>query len=214
MPAAASGEVGLTLRQALHTPSFWLLSLVVGVAAIASTGVTFHQVAHFTDVGISATVAASTSSVFTLVQTGSVFASGFVAERVGPRVAVLVTILIIMVGVYRIWHVGSAAEAYIAAAIFGIGLGAYGTLINLLWADYFGREYLGSIRGVSLFFQLVGNAGGSLISAAVFDLTGSYSGAFTGVLIMDAAIVVMLLMARRPHQQRVTATASGEARPG
>ena len=36
----------------------------------------------------------------------------------------------------------------ISALVFGNGLGGMYTQINVLWADYYGRESLGVIRGV------------------------------------------------------------------
>ena len=62
----------------------------------------------------------------------------------------------------------------ISALVFGNGLGGMSTLINVLWADYYGRESLGVIRGVSLPIQTGGQAIGPIASGVLYDSTGNY----------------------------------------
>ncbi|MBI4201121.1 MAG: MFS transporter, partial [Chloroflexi bacterium] len=51
-PGATLAESNLTLPEAVRTPAFWLLCLVIAINVMATTGVTFHMVPHFTDIGI------------------------------------------------------------------------------------------------------------------------------------------------------------------
>ena len=92
-------------------------------------------------------------------------------------------------------------------------MAGYGLLSEVVWADFFGRRYLGSIRGVTMVFQLAGNAGGSLIAAFLFDLRGNYGTAFTVILVMFGASFFMLLLARRPHKAapEIAATPADES---
>ena len=92
---AGLDEMSLTMREAVHTISFWLLTLMVTLASIATTGVNFHLVPHFSDAGISDTVAASTISMTTFTAVASVFGWGFLADRLGAKrilLAVLFTL--------------------------------------------------------------------------------------------------------------------------
>ena len=47
-------------------------------------------------------------------------------------------------------------------------------LMRLAWADYYGRENLGSIRGWTLGMQVGGQAVGPVLAGFMFDATGSY----------------------------------------
>jgi MFS transporter, OFA family, oxalate/formate antiporter len=103
------------------------------------------------------------------------------------------------VGSFLIAGSTTAASAYFSSAVLGLGMAGYGLLSEVVWADFFGRKYLGSIRGVTLVFQLVGNAGGSLIAALLFDWRGDYGAAFDVILVMFMISFVVLLLAPRPQ---------------
>ena len=206
-------EVSFMLVEAVRTPAFWLLTLMVTVNSIATTGTTFHMVPHFSDVGISDTAAAGTVSVVTVAGIGSVFVWGYFADRLGAKRILLIVVAVLWLGAFLVSGATTITGAYASAAIFGLGMAGYGLLSEVVWADFFGRRYLGSIRGVTMVFQLAGNAGGSLIAAFLFDLRGNYGTAFTVILVMFGASFFMLLLARRPHKAapEIAATPADES---
>lgn len=197
-PGIVVAETDLNLREALMTTSFWLLCLIVVSSTIAITGVTFHMVPHLTDVGIPGPVAAAAVSLFTLAQIPSVFLWGFVADRLGAKQGLVAVLLTLALGAFLLSRAESAASAYLAAGVFGAGIGGYLLAGDLTWASFFGRRNLGRIRGVSMTFQLAGNASGSLIAAVLFDWTGDYSYAFNAIIVALLASSGVLLLARRP----------------
>ncbi len=197
--ATAANESNLTLREAVGTVPFWVLCLLVGVNMMSTTGVTFHMVPHFTDVGIPSTVAAATVSVFTVFQAPSVFMWGFLTNRLGGKRALLGVLWMLALGTLLVARAHSSLGAYLGAAVFGAGMGGYLLVIDVVWADFFGRRHLGSIRGASMAFQLVGNASGSLIAALLFDLRGNYDFAFKVIMVVLIMSSVVLLLARKPQ---------------
>ena len=72
-------------------------------------------------------------------------------------------------------------------------------LSSLVWANYFGRGSLGTIRGVFLPVTQVLGAVSPVFAGYVFDTTGSYDGAFLvfGLCFMVGAVV--MLLAKRPR---------------
>lgn len=48
------------------------------------------------------------------------------------------------------------------------------TVLPLAWADYFGRQSFGAIRGIALTVQVPAQASGPLLSGLLRDLTGDY----------------------------------------
>ena len=134
----------------------------------------------------------------------SVFVWGFLADRLGAKRVLLSVLLTLGVGAYFVAGSTTVASAYVSTAIFGLGMAGYALLSEVVWASYFGRKHLGSLRGVTMVFQLAGNASGSLIAAFLFDLQGSYDGAFDVILAGFAVSMLMLVLARRPRA-RVTA---------
>ena len=68
------------------------------------------------------------------------------------------------------------------------------TLQQVVFADYYGRESLGAIRGIVWPVQMGANAAGPVIAAVVYDTTGSYSLIFSifGILVLLSSICVFL----------------------
>jgi MFS family permease len=67
-----------------------------------------------------------------------------------------------------------------------------------MYADYYGRNSLGKIRGISETGVLIGQSAGPLLAGIIFDLKGSYSFIFLlfGGLAIAGGLVV--LTAKRP----------------
>ena len=79
-------------------------------------------------------------------------------------------------------------------------------LVDVVWADFCGRRYLGSIRGFSMLFQLISNATGSLLAAFLFDRFGNYNIAFGILIAVQLAAFVMMLLARKPKRRASAAS--------
>ena len=83
---------------------------------------------------------------------------------------------------------------FVSMAIFGVGIGGMMFLNNYIWADYFGREYVGGIRGVVNPINLVVGGIGAPAAGYVRDITGSYDPAWwVGVGLMSGAALLMVL---------------------
>ena len=95
---------------------------------------------------------------------------------------------------------GTLAWGLIAAATLGVGIGGIHLLLRLVWADFYGRSSLGSIRGLTLPVQIGGQLIGPLISGFMFDATGSYRAAFFLVAAAAAVASVMVLAATPPER--------------
>jgi OFA family oxalate/formate antiporter-like MFS transporter len=192
-------ELSLRLGEAMRTPTFWFLTLMITVNSVATTGITFHMVPHYSDVGISDAAAAGSISFLTIGAIASVFVWGFFADRMGAKRVLLVVIGTLWLGALLVANATTAMTAYISAGVFGLGMAGYGLLSEVVWADFFGREHLGSIRGVTMMFQLMGNASGSLIAAFLFDWRGDYGSAFNVILVLFAVSFLMLVLSKRPR---------------
>ncbi|MFH1141245.1 MAG: MFS transporter, partial [Chloroflexota bacterium] len=135
----------------------------------------------------------------------SIFLWGFLADRLGGKRALLGVLVTLTLGTLLIARAHSSVGAYTGAAVFGAGFGAYMLVVDIVWADFFGRRHLGSIRGASMSFQLVGNASGSLVAALLYDLKGSYQVAFRAIILMLLASSVVLILMRKPRPKTVAA---------
>jgi cyanate permease len=102
-------------------------------------------------------------------------------------------------GTIAMVEISSPRQGYVAAALFGLGIGGVLTLLPIAWADYFGRAHFAAIRGIALSVQVVAQASGPLLSGALHDWTGSYYRALQCFAVLSCLSIAAALMARRPN---------------
>jgi cyanate permease len=126
------------------------------------------------------------------------FGVGFLPRRWPVRYAMLLSAALLSAGSFGLIGVVSAEDAYLAAGLFGLGLGGIMTLLPVAWADYFGRQSYGAIRGVALSLQVLAQAVGPLLSGVLRDWTGNYTDSLLVFGVLAALAGVAALAARRP----------------
>ncbi|MCX6022148.1 MAG: hypothetical protein NTZ05_10545 [Chloroflexi bacterium] len=92
----------------------------------------------------------------------------------------------------------SLASAVLGIAVFGTGIGGVVIIMEVVWADAFGRRHLGAVRSLATPFTIVASSGAPLFASAVFDATGSYQGAFLSFIAAFGAASALILAARPP----------------
>jgi OFA family oxalate/formate antiporter-like MFS transporter len=200
-PTAAEQEEQWTLREAMRTPAMWSLAVAGGFVFFIHTGVNIHQAAFLRDQGISPSVAASALAVMAAGTAVGSIVWGNLLDRF-PLKAVYSATAAWLGGVALLFLlVDTAGMAFVAAALFGIGLGGLLVVPPVAIADYFGRSSLGAIRGVTEPFVSGGQAIGAISAGVIFDLTGSYSATFPVFTVAAALAVVLLLTTRRPRKK-------------
>ncbi|MBI4233363.1 MAG: MFS transporter [Chloroflexi bacterium] len=187
-----------TLREAVRAPALWLLALAGGMLFMVQAGVSLHQAPYFQEKGLSPTLAAAAVSTFAFANTPGSLLFGFLAERVNIRYCLALPAFALAGMTGLLISVGSAPQAFLSAAVFGLALGGLATLLPVAFADYFGRRSLGVIRGITAPFSAVGQAGGVLLGGVVYDTTGSYFIAFAAFGALALAGTVLVLLARPP----------------
>ena len=208
--ATAVEEVSWTLREAMRTPTLWLLALATGSLFLLQSGTNIHQGAYFLDQGLGVGVSAATLSVNAVFTgAGSLF-WGWLVDRVPVRFTYAGVALMMAVALVLFPSADSAIEALVVAAIFGAAVGGILVVPVVAYANYFGRRSLSVIRGVTEPFVSLGQAIGAIFSGAIYDVTGSYKDAFLILAILGFATIGMLLLTRAPVRPGVE-TEAGES---
>ncbi len=194
----AAPEPRFSRAQAIRTRAFWLLSLYTVLVYPVQAGVSLHQAPHLIERGLSPIVAATVISFFSAMSAVASFGVGFLPRRWPVRYPMLLSAALLSAGSFGLIGVGSARDAYLAAGLFGLGIGGILTLLPMAWADYFGRESYGAIRSVALSLQVLAQAVGPLLSGALRDWTGNYVDSLMVFAILAALAAMAALAARRP----------------
>lgn len=99
-----------------------------------------------------------------------------------------------------------SSHSYTAVLLFaifwGIGHGVLNVPLGVIWANYYGREHLGSIQSVTTTVMVVGSAFGPIPFGWSYDHFGSYN--FMLILSIAIWIVGALLAVLAVPPQRKT----------
>ncbi|MDP8922824.1 MAG: MFS transporter [Chloroflexota bacterium] len=192
--AAPTVEHTWTLGQAMRSSTFWLLIAGTMAPGAISTGLIFHQVSYFASRGLSAEVAASALTAFAIAFAATTFVVGFVLERVPERYVLAGGLLLLPVGVLCLMAATTPPVALLYGALLGVVSGTNGTTSASIWAGYYGRRHLGSIRGLTQAINITAAATGPLMLSIPYDLFGSYTAGlwFMAALPVAGALAAVL----------------------
>jgi len=196
---AAVPEPRFSRAEAMRTRAFWLLSLYTVLVFPVQAGVSLHQAAHLIERGLTPIAAATVISVFSAMTAVASFGVGFLPRRLPLRYTMSVLAVLLTLGTFALVGVRSVHGAYLAVGLFGLGIGGIMTLLPVAWADYFGRESFGAIRGVVLSVQTLAQAAGPLLSGVLRDWSGDYTLSLTVFGALAGLSAFAALAAQRPR---------------
>lgn len=195
-------EVDWTRAEALRTRAFWLVTAAVGLQQWASGAINLHQIPHLVGQGLSAREAALLVTIVALFSAVGALGEGLLDARIGARWTFVIGLCGSAAGMVILMLTGSFGTGVLFAVVYGSSLGLMVTSNQVVFADYFGREALGAIRGTAAPVQMALNAVGPLVAGAAFDLTGSYLAAFIPFTCGYLIAALSLALARRPQPRR------------
>jgi MFS family permease len=186
-------------REALRTRAFWLLSLGHGFALLVVMAVNVHAITHMKEgLGYSVAEASLVITLVTLSQVGGVLLGWAIGDRYQKRYVSAVCMLMHSAGLLMLTFAAGPAMLVGFALLHGIAWGLRGPLMQAIRADYFGRQSIGMILGLSSLIVVIPQAGGPLIAGAFADITGNYISGFTVLSVLAGLGSLFFLLARRP----------------
>jgi MFS family permease len=191
-------SVGLS-PQALQT-----LIAVAGLACcIAMSMPQVHIVAYCVDLGYGVARGAEMLSLMLGFGIISRIASGWVADRVGGVVTMLIGSVMQTVALILYTVSDSLMSLYVVSALFGLFQGGLVPSYAIIVREYFPPREAGLRVGIAMSATIVGMALGGWMGGVLFDMTGSYRAAFLNGIawnVANAAIGWWLLMRQGRRQ--------------
>ena len=185
-------------------PVFWMSTLSFTLVNVAFIGVLTHQVAFFTDMGISSAKAANALGYIAGFGILGKVGAGWLGDRMSKIwVGVLFFSLEGLSVVFLLAQRISLLWPFVI--IFGISMGANAVVRPLVISELFGSALFGTIYGWAVFFSYFGLAVGAPLAGYIYDGSGSYQGAFIIFFFAYLASVAMLLLSLRFHRASVAA---------
>jgi len=159
------------------------------------------------DRGLDATLI-SLATAFDAVCAGlSTFAFGMLVRRFPGRFLGSVGFALLAVASVLTIYATTTFIMFLSMAVFGLGIGGMLFLQNFIWADYFGRASIESIRGLVMPINLAVGGIGAPLAGYVRDATGTYNAVWWVGVALIVAVTALLAMTQPPK-------APGPNRPG
>ena len=191
-----------TLKEASRTPALWLIVTSFSISSAGLGGLVVHAIPYMTDKGYSPAIATAMLTTFSIIVMAVKPLWGLLGERIQVRYLMTACFAISGIGMLLFVLVKSGPLIIIFPIAYGIGAGGFLPLMNLVWANYFGRAFLGTIRGVFHPPTHIAGAFSPVFAAYIFDVTGSYDLAFIIFSVCLALGAVAIFLARRPEVTR------------
>lgn len=187
--------VGITCKQALGKPYFYIAIVCVFLTGMALQGIHGIAAVHMKDTGMDPAFVATVLSVASLVLTGSKFISGFGYDKLGLRKTLAICQCCGMLAFVCLALCGAGKMGQTLAMAYGVlsslALPLETVMIPLIAADLFGEKEFSKLLGFFVAANYGGYAVGGFIYNLVFDLTGSY----VSVLLITAAMMLAIIIA-------------------
>jgi MFS family permease len=194
-------EKGFTLRQALHTPAFWLIAVAISFSNFANMSVFQASASFLGDAGFSIATAATALGLVGFGSAAGKILFGWMCDRVPANRVCAIGIALQLTGTLLLMSVrtGSPQEfIWGYALISGLGVGAWLPTLSMMASTNFGLLYYGTVFGTLNLLNSTGTATGPLFSGMAYDMSGSYIGAFTTCAILMAIAIPAALAIKRP----------------
>lgn len=193
-------EVIWNLKEAMRTRAMWLLLIGFNLLGLGMSGVFVHFIPFIKDKGFSSDMAASAMTILALFCALVKIPWGLLSERINVHISASVCYAGCALNLFMLVITRSPVFIYLFAITYGITLGGDIVLRELVWANYFGRTFLGTIRGVVQPLSVVSMAGGPLFAAWIKDVSGGYQTPYTIFMIAAALGTVFVIIARPPKK--------------
>jgi MFS family permease len=200
-PGKPRGHVqpDVTVKDALRSSPFWLISLGHGFALFAVTAVNVHAITHIKEhMGYTVAQASVLITLVIACQVGGIFLGWVIGDRWDKRYIAGVCMFVHMVGLLLLAYAVNTFMLVAFAILHGGAWGLRGPFMQALRADYFGRREIGMIIGISSMIIVIGQIGGPMVAGGLADLTGSYQTGFTVLALLAGAGSMFFFLMKSP----------------
>jgi len=196
--SAGAAAVGMTVREALRSRAFWILSIALSIEGMALNGAIVHQVQHLRNEGLSEGGAATVVSVLATSYLVGRIPFTLFGDRLPGQLLAVAAVVSAGLGFLLFGFPSHLWAVALAILFLGIGHGVITPLRSIIGADYFGTKAFASIMGIFEVPFIIGAIFGPLILGAVFDWRGDYTFAMVAIGLLIIASAPFLLLLGKP----------------
>ncbi len=197
------GEVEFTAKQAYRTKALWLTVAALSIHLMLIGVTDIHTIPFLTDLGMDPLVAAAGAGLSIGVSLPFRLLAGILCDKVGItkiRFLFLAGLVGDLFSFIILLNAGTNVSLlYTYLILYGISnKGFCATMLLLILPRYFGRKEYSIIEGTTSLVWAIGGIVAPIYAGWIYDVTGSYRGIFTALLLLTAAGIVITYLAKPP----------------
>ena len=196
--ATLSQEEHWTLAEARRTPIFWLFFAACASLSMITAGLVFHQTSLFEVHGVDGSLTVMAFQLQALFAIIGNLGIGYLLDKAPARKLLAVQMLCLIALIVQMLFLRNAINVVIYSALLGLTAGSFRVMDATVWARYFGRLHIGSIRGATMVGTVGGTALGTYVLGIAYDLTGNYDIALYCLLSLPIFIAIASFIVQRP----------------
>jgi MFS family permease len=178
--------------------SFWTPAIALALVGFGLNGTLLHRVGFWEDIGMSLRLVAWGTMLDPLMVAVSALGFGILADRIGiRRISVFMGVTFSAALLPLLLTTGQAYTIFLHGFLWGTAAGAFMSVNNLIWPSYFGRRYLGAIRGTATLMYVAGAGIGGPVYGLLLD-AGIEPDIVWGMSIGVVSLASLLLFTSRP----------------
>ena len=189
----------MSLKEAMHTPSFWFFLAFMFVCGCGDFLVSTHLIPYVTDLGISPSTGGNMLAWFGFMSLVGILIAGPASDRIGCKIPIVLTFLLRVLAFLFILRYQSLVSFYVFSLVFGLTFFVTAPLTPILVSRLYGVSHIGYIAGFLTTLHHIGGGFWAYVGGWVFDQTGSYRLAFilSAVISLIAAFCALLVSEKR-----------------
>ena len=175
---------GMSISDAVRSKALYILLYIFLVGATPFASLLPQLISHYVNEGVNSTTAATAMSILALAGMSGKLVFGILGEKITARYAMMVSFLGLSVALLLSVNPTVPGIIWVCSPLWGLCMGAFGTLTTMIVQDYFGLKSFASIMGVAGYGTAVSFAVGPLLAGLSYDNLDSYRPIFYGTVIV------------------------------
>lgn len=197
-PGPRPQQADFTAREAMRTPSFWLMAATLALGFFAMSGLIVHLIPAQESIGIGRGAAALTVTMLTLLSLVGRWTGGFLVDYLDERHIMSWGYLFQGIGILILAFASEYWHVILFLVFYAPGFGATVPIRVVMQARFFGRKALGTLMGILATMSTMLTIFAPIYVGWIYDVFESYRLAFITLGITSFATIPLLLINRRP----------------
>ena len=194
-------EVDIGVKHPIKSRAFWHIAIAYTFYSVLVSSIVTHVMPYLSSIGVGRSISGLVATFVPVISIGGRISFGWVADRFNRKLVGAGAFFLMFLGTFCFGYASTAGTWLLVPflILFGTGFGGSNTLRPSLTREFLGRANFGTVFGLIIGINMIGNILGPFIAGLVFDTWGSYLHIwyfFAGLAIVAGIFILTIPPAR------------------